>query len=67
VAIAAREPNILLNRTIGLGVEAPDAQEVVRAIASRYADDGIECYFLHLHPDTRLLVAGSGGHLPADS
>jgi len=53
VAIATREPNILLNRTIGPGVEAPDTQEVVRAIASRYADDGVERYFLHLHPDAR--------------
>ncbi len=51
VSVARHEPSILLNRTIGLGVEALDTQETVTAITSRYADDGVERYFLHLHPD----------------
>lgn len=53
VSVARHEPNILLNRTIGLGVEAPDVRETVTAIASRYAENGVERYFLHLHPDAQ--------------
>lgn len=51
VSVAMHEPNILLNRTIGLGVEAPDVRETVTAIASRYAENGVGRYFLHLYPD----------------
>ena len=53
VSIAERDQSILLNRTIGLGVEAPDVRETVTAIASRYAEHGVKRYFLHLHPDAR--------------
>ncbi len=53
VSVARHEPSILLNRTIGIGVEAPDVQETVTDITSRYADDGVGRYFLHLHPDAR--------------
>ncbi len=50
---ARHDPNILLNRTIGLGVEAPDLRETVTAITSRYAHDGVGRYFLHLHSEAR--------------
>lgn len=53
VSLARYEPNLLLNRTIGLGVEAPDVRETVTAIASRYADNSGGRYFLHLRPDAR--------------
>lgn len=53
VSVATRDPNILLNRTIGLGVEAPDTPETVKGIVSRYADKGVGRYFLHLHPEAR--------------
>lgn len=53
VSIASRNASILLNRTIGLGVEAPDTLETVKDIVSRYADSGVERYFLHLHPEAR--------------
>ncbi len=53
VSIARNEPNILLNRAIGLGVEGPDTRETVEAIVSRYAEKGVERYFLHLHPEAK--------------
>lgn len=53
VSIASRDPGILLNRTIGLGVEAPDTLETVKDIVSRYAASGVGSYFLHLHPEAQ--------------
>ncbi len=53
VSMARNEPSILLNRTIGLGVEGEAAPETVSAIASRYAEEGVGRYFLHLHPEAR--------------
>lgn len=53
VSVARHEGNILLNRTIGLVVEAPDTRETVTAITSCYVRNGVERYFLHLHPDAR--------------
>jgi hypothetical protein len=53
VSLAEREPNILLNRVIGLGVEAPEHPGTVEAIAQRYAAAGINEFFLHLCPDAQ--------------
>lgn len=53
LSIARNEPDILLNRAIGLGVEEPDVRESVERIASRYAEEGVGRYFLHLHPAAR--------------
>lgn len=51
VSIAAAEPtNILLNRTIGLGIEAPATQDAVKTIVELYAQAGVTDYFVHLHP-----------------
>lgn len=53
VSIAEQEPSILLNRVIGLGIEAPEHPETVETIAKRYADAGISEFFLHLCPDAQ--------------
>jgi GNAT superfamily N-acetyltransferase len=54
VSIATGEPhNILLNRTIGLGIETPADQDTVKAVVARYAAERIHDYFLHLHPKAR--------------
>lgn len=50
VSIARNDPTILLNRTIGLGVEGRASWETVEAIVAHYADEGIKEYFIHLHP-----------------
>ncbi len=53
VAIARHEPSILLNRTIGLGVERPASQSSVTQIVDAYAAAGIARYFVHLHPEAK--------------
>ncbi len=53
VSIARHEPSILLNRTIGLGVERPATQTDVAEIVSAYAAAGTARYFVHLHPEAK--------------
>lgn len=51
VAAAAPPSAIVLNRTIGLGVEAPADRETVDAVIARYASTGVKRYFVHVHPE----------------
>lgn len=41
---------IVLNRTIGLGLSRPEAEETVREIVEAYRTAGVERYFIQLHP-----------------
>jgi GNAT superfamily N-acetyltransferase len=50
VSIAVREPSILLNRAIGLGIEAADVRETVFEVVSRYRRAAVARFFFHLHP-----------------
>jgi len=50
LAAAAPPSAIVLNRAIGLGVEAPAKQDTVEAIVDRYAAAGVSRYFVHVHP-----------------
>lgn len=50
VSIARRNPTILVNRAVGLGVGRPGDRETVDKIVGRYADEGVERFFLHLDP-----------------
>ena len=52
VASATADSSVLLNRTLGLGVERPATLEDARAVVDTYARRGIGKYFLHVHPDT---------------
>lgn len=47
--IAAHDPSIVLNRAIGLGVEAPATRDDVRRLRDLYADRGLRRWYLHLH------------------
>lgn len=53
VSSARFDPSILLNRTLGLGVAAPDDQATVRRITTHYANAGVQRYFVQLHPDAQ--------------
>lgn len=53
VAVAAGEPGILLNRTLGLGLAAPATKQGVRRICRIYEANGVGRYFIHRHPDAQ--------------
>ncbi len=50
VSLARRDPTILVNRVIGLGVERPAERWVVEEIADRFRRADVDRYFLHLDP-----------------
>lgn len=50
VSLAKRDPGILVNRAIGLGVASPARQSGVAEVVSRYSAGGVERYFVHLDP-----------------
>lgn len=52
-SVAEHEPDILFNRTIGLGVGTPIDRGDLEAIVQRYDSAAVRCFFLHLHPDAQ--------------
>lgn len=50
VSVAAHDPSILWNRSVGLGLDAPATDELIRAIRGIYARAGIGRFFLNVHP-----------------
>jgi len=52
VSIAAALPAsaIVINRTTGLGVEAPATRDAIRTIVDRYRKAGVQRYFIQRHP-----------------
>jgi len=51
VSIATGEPNnILLNRTVGLGIEASADQDTIQAVLTGYEAARISNYYVHVHP-----------------
>lgn len=52
VSIAGNLPAsaIVVNRTIGLGLEKPAADGAAAEITAAYAEAGVSRYFVHLHP-----------------
>jgi hypothetical protein len=51
-AFGALPPSaIVVNRTIGLGLDEPADDAAIDAVVSTYATAGISRYFVHLHPD----------------
>ena len=53
VSVAARDPSIMLNRALGLGLARPATAATVQAIHARYRDAGIGRFFLHVHAQAR--------------
>jgi len=53
VSVAAALPAsaIVVNRTIGLGLETPADRDTVDEIVGRYRDAGVARYFIQRHPD----------------
>lgn len=51
VSLARREPSILLNRALGLGVGPRVSVEAVRLVMREFASRGIENYFVQLERD----------------
>jgi GNAT superfamily N-acetyltransferase len=52
VAGASNDPSILLNRTLGLGSQAPPSTDAIARIDAIYRERGVQRYFLHVYPDT---------------
>jgi hypothetical protein len=50
VSIARREPTILVNRIVGLGLAHPADRETVGTIVRRYREAGVGRFFLQLDP-----------------
>lgn len=59
VSVAARDPSILLNRALGLDVDAADAAGTIRRIADTYRRHGVARYFLHVHGPVEADPAGN--------
>lgn len=55
VSIAGALPAsaVVINRAIGLGVDAPATREDVHAIVQMYRDAGVQRYFIQRHPESR--------------
>ena len=65
VSLAAGDPgNILLNRAIGLGVEASARPGEAADVAALYRAAGVTNFFIHLTPDA--MLAGLAGELEAE-
>lgn len=58
VSSASGDPSILLNRTLGLGVESPAGRDTVFGIRDHYAARGIGRYFLHAQCDADAALRG---------
>ena len=52
IASAAPASAIVLNRAIGLGVDAPADRRTADEIVDRYAAAGVSRYFIHVHADS---------------
>lgn len=53
VSAASRGCNIVINRTIGLGLASPATAAQVRRVRSIYEETGVGRYFVHLSPEGR--------------
>jgi len=55
VSIAAALPAsaIVINRAIGIGLEAPESEATIGEIVDAYARAGIARYFIQLHPEAK--------------
>lgn len=53
VSIAAKEPSILINRTVGLGRHQPATPAAVEHIVAHYRAAGVARFFVQIAPDAR--------------
>lgn len=52
-SVAAGDPSIVINRTIGLGIEAADSRCTIEQVEDLYQSAGVKRFFVHLHPDAQ--------------
>lgn len=52
-SVAARDPSIVINRTIGLGIEAADSRGTIEQVEDLYLGAGVKRFFFHLHPEAQ--------------
>ncbi len=52
-SVAARDPSIIINRTIGLGIEASDSRVTIEQVENLYQNAGVKRFFFHLHPEAQ--------------
>lgn len=65
VSLSSIEPSILINRTIGLGVDRAPTPAEIATIHTAYADAGVDEYFVHLtegagHPAVVAMLRAAG-------
>jgi GNAT superfamily N-acetyltransferase len=65
LAAAENDPSILLNRTVGLGIQASVEPNFLKEVTEKYKKIGITSYFLHLYEsdlsdETRLSIPAAG-------
>ncbi len=55
VSIASALPAsaIVINRAIGLGIQAPETEDTIREIVEMYRAAGVTRYFVQVHPDAQ--------------
>jgi GNAT superfamily N-acetyltransferase len=53
LSLTRNDPNVMFNRTIGLGLETEASRQEVRDLVARYKEAGIARFFIHLHPESR--------------
>ncbi|QPC42259.1 hypothetical protein HW532_05800 [Kaustia mangrovi] len=59
VSVVGRDPNIVLNRTHGLGLGTPATPEALAEIVDLYEAAGVERYFVHIHPQAEPAALGT--------
>ncbi len=52
-SVSAKDPSIVVNRTIGLGIEAADEPATIEQVRDVYENAGVRRFFFHLHPDAQ--------------
>ncbi|MCB1044592.1 MAG: hypothetical protein KDC35_16745 [Acidobacteria bacterium] len=51
-ACSTKDPSILLNRTLGLGMTSPVTDQAVRQVHITYEKRSIDSYFLHVYQES---------------
>jgi len=68
-SVAAGDPGIVVNRAIGLGVDAPGSRAAIEAVRDLYQAVGVRRFFFHLHPEAEPAgldaLMGDAGLVPA--
>ncbi len=52
IASAKNEPNVVINRTLGLGTRQAPSNDALGKIKKLYHDAGVGRFFLHVYPDS---------------